>query len=131
MKIKVISFLASFAFSGVVIAQEILIFGGQNNKEFLGCLTCSEMSANSVFNDFSQYGWANGFGVWNPFGPYKNPFSSTSACNEFSAQGPVLVDRKGNFYGRLTVNEFADKSICGITGNANICRALKIMCASK
>ncbi len=73
MKIKVISFLASFAFSGVVIAQEILIFGGQNNKEFLGCLTCSEMSANSVFNDFSQYGWANGFGVWNPFGPYKNP----------------------------------------------------------
>lgn len=117
-------------FCGNVYSQEILIFGGSGNKDFLGCLTCSEVSSNSVFNDFSQYGWGNGFGKWNPFGPYKNPFSSTSACNEFSSQGPVLVDKQGNFYGMLTINEFANKSICGFSGNANICRALKAMCAS-
>jgi len=130
MKTKVISLLSIIFISTGAVAQEILIFGGQNNKDFLGCLTCSEMSANSVFNDFSKYSWMNSFGIWNPFGPNKNPFSSTSACNEYSSQGPVLVDKKGNFYGRLTINEYADKSICGVTGNATICRALKVMCAS-
>jgi hypothetical protein len=112
-----------------VVAQEILIFGGQGNKDFLGCLTCNEYDSNSVWNDMSQYGWDNGFGKWNPFGPYKNPYSLTSACNSYSSSGPVLVDRQGNFYGRLTVNDYADRSICGMAGNEKICRALKVMCA--
>ena len=43
-------------------AQEILIFGGDNNKDFLGCLSCNEMAGNSVWNEMSQYGWNNGFG---------------------------------------------------------------------
>jgi hypothetical protein len=87
------------------------------------------MSKNSVWNDMSQYGWNNGFGKWNPFGQYKNPFSSYSACNEFTSNGPVLVDRDGNFYGRLTINEFVSKSICGVSGSPKLCRALKVMCA--
>lgn len=112
-----------------VVAQEILIFGGDNNKEFLGCLTCNEYASNSVWNDMSQYGWENSFGKWNPFGQYKNPYSSHSACNSYSSGGPVLVDKQGNFYGRLTINEYADKSICGYSGNEKICRALKVMCS--
>jgi hypothetical protein len=116
--------------TSVASAQEILIFGGDNNKDFLGCLSCNEMAGNSVWNEMSQYGWNNGFGKWNPFGPYKNPFSSYSACNEFTSNGPVLVDRNGKFYGRLTMNEFTSGSICGFSGNEKICRALKIMCAN-
>jgi hypothetical protein len=112
-------------------AQEILIFGGNNNKDFLGCLSCNEMSGNSVWNEMSQYGWNNGFGKWNPFGPYKNPFSSYSACNEFTSNGPVLVDRNGKFYGKLTMNEYANGSVCGLSGNEKICRALKVMCADQ
>jgi hypothetical protein len=114
----------------VASAQEILIFGGDNNKDFLGCLSCNEMAGNSVWNEMSQYGWNNGFGKWNSFGPYKNPFSSYSACNEFTSNGPVLVDRNGKFYGRLTMNEFTSGSICGFSGNEKICRALKVMCAN-
>ncbi len=110
-------------------SKDILIFGGDNNKEFLGCINCDEMSKNSVWNDMSQYGWNNGFGKWNPFGQYKNPFSSYSACNEFTSNSPVLVDRDGNFYGRLTINEFVSKSICGVSGSPKLCRALKVMCA--
>jgi hypothetical protein len=110
-------------------SKDILIFGGDNNKEFLGCINCDEMSKNSVWNDMSQYGWNNGFGKWNPFGQYKNPFSSYSACNEFTSNSPVLVDRDGNFYGRLTINEFVSKSICGVSGSQKLCRALKVMCA--
>jgi hypothetical protein len=112
-------------------AQEILIFGGNNNKDFLGCLSCNEMAGNSVWNEMSQYGWNNGFGKWNPFGPYKNPFSSYSACNEYTSNGPVLVDRNGKFYGRLTMNEYTSGSICGFSGNERICSALKVMCADQ
>lgn len=108
-----------------------MIFGGNNNTEFLGCLTCNEMSGNSVWNDMSQYGWRNGFGKWNPFGQFKNPFSSFSACNEFTNNGPVLVDRSGLFYGRLTVNQFANGSVCGVNGNQQTCRALKVMCTNQ
>jgi len=117
--------------SNLSTAQEILIFGGDNNKEFLGCLSCNEMAGNSVWNEMSQYGWKNGFGKWNPFGQYKNPYSGYSACNEFTSTGPVLVDREGRFYGRLTMNQFSDKSVCGISGNERICRALKVMCADQ
>ena len=120
----------ALAFSYPAYAQtreRILIFGGTNHDEFLGCLNCSDTDSDSVWNDTSQYGWANGFGKWNSFGSNKSEFSSTSACNEFSTSGPVLVDRRGNFYGTLTVNEFAKGSICGLNGSEQVCRALKVI----
>ncbi len=40
--------------SGLANSQEILIFGGENNKEFLGCISCNEMASNSVWNEMSQ-----------------------------------------------------------------------------
>ena len=64
--------------AGIVNAQEILIFGGDNNKEFLGCLTCNEMAGNSVWNEMSTYGWKNGYGKWNPYGQFKNPYSTAA-----------------------------------------------------
>lgn len=128
---KKIALVFLMLLAGTTNAQEILIFGGNNNKNFLGCLSCNEMAGNSVWNEMSQYGWNNGFGKWNPFGPYKNPFSSYSACNEFTSNGPVLVDRNGKFYGKLTMNEYASGSVCGLSGNEKICRALKVMCADQ
>ncbi len=125
---KIVIFILLLINLEIVNAQEILIFGGRNNKEFLGCLNCNEMSGDSVWNDMSQFGWNNNFGKWNSFGEYKNSFSSYSACNEFTSTGPVLVDRQGNFYGRLTINEFVQGSICSISGNQKICMALKVMC---
>jgi hypothetical protein len=38
-------------------AQEILIFGGEGHREFLGCLNCNEFATNSIWNEFSTYGW--------------------------------------------------------------------------
>ncbi len=125
---KIVIFILLLINLEIVNAQEILIFGGRNNKEFLGCLTCNEMSGDSVWNEMSQFGWNNNFGKWNSFGEYKNSFSSYSACNEFTSSAPVLVDKQGNFYGRLTINEFAQGSICSISGNQKICMALKVMC---
>ena len=132
MRIRAICFLISTWIAPTAIAaQEILIFGGPGHKEFLGCITCGELAANSVWNEMSSYGWQNGFGKWNPFGQFKNPFSTYSACNEFASDPPVMVDKNGNAYGRLTINRFSIGSICGDVGGVErICRALKVMCAS-
>jgi hypothetical protein len=119
-----------FAMATQVYAQQValLIFGGEGHKEFLGCLNCSETADNSVWNEMSRYGFYNGFGTWNPFGPYKNPFSGYSACNQFANDPPVIVDREGNFYGRLSINEFIGGSVCSVTGNQKACVALRAMC---
>lgn len=111
------------------IAQDILIFGGSEHKDFLGCLSCNEYSSDSVWNDMSTFGWRNGLGKWNSFGPYVNSFSGQSACNQFASDPPVLVDRQGNIYGRLSVNEYISGSICGVSGNENVCTALKVLCS--
>jgi hypothetical protein len=119
--------------SGLAIAQsqpEVLIMGGRSHDEFLGCLTCGEMSRDSVWNDMSRYGWGNSFGVWNGFGQHKSRFSTTSACNEFASNPPILVDRRGNTYGALTLNEFRQGSVCGAGGVERLCNALRVMCAT-
>jgi hypothetical protein len=79
----------------------------------------------------STYGWKNGYGKWNPYGQFKNPYSNYSACNEYTSNSPVLVDRNGKFFGRLTMNSYSVGSVCGINGNERICRALKVMCADQ
>lgn len=112
-------------------AAELLLFGGSGHKEFLGCLNCNEYHGKSVWNEMSRFGFKNDFGVWNPFGSYANPFSSYSACGEFASDPPVIVDEAGNAYGRFSINEYTSGSICGVTGNEKLCRALKVMCAKK
>jgi len=129
--VKKLVAISLMLFAGIVNAQEILIFGGDSNKEFLGCLTCNEMAGNSVWNEMSTYGWKNGYGKWNPYGQFKNPYSNYSACNEYTSNSPVLVDRNGKFFGRLTMNSYSVGSVCGINGNERICRALKVMCADQ
>jgi len=111
-------------------AAELLLFGGSGHKEFLGCLNCSEYDGSSVWNEMSRFGLKNGFGVWNPFGSYANPFSSYSACGDFATDPPIIVDRDGRAYGRFSISEFAPGSICGASWDGRLCRALKAMCAS-
>jgi hypothetical protein len=110
-------------------AEDMLIFAGPDHKEFLGCLNCDENFQNSVWNPTSPYGWENGFGKWNPFGVFRSPFSSQSACNVFATAPPVIVDRSGKFYGTLSIKEFDTQSICSnARDEQSICMALKVMC---
>ena len=128
---KKIVFILILCISPNAFAADILIFGGTNHEDFLGCLTCNPYSNDSVFNKFSRYGWENDFGIWNPFGQYRNQYSRVSACNEYTSNSPVLVDRLGTYYGRLTINQYSIESICGIRGNAQICKILMIMCSRR
>lgn len=98
--------------AAALYGQEILIFGGLDHDEFLGCATCSRHDAHSIWNKFGTYGSKfSESSIWNDFSVWGSPFSDTSVFNSFARNPPVLVDRQGNFYGYFTVNEaFRDRT---------------------
>jgi hypothetical protein len=105
-----IAFLLSalIAFSSGAFAQDLLLFGGSNHDQYLGCLKCSDSRSDSVCNGFGKYGNEYGSNMWNEFSsPYGNEFSNSSPWNEFSTSKsvPVLVDKNGKFYGYFTIND--------------------------
>ena len=86
-------------------SKKIMIFGGPNHDVYLGCLSCSEFTIDSVYNEFGKYGSEFQVdSIFNSFGRFGSGFSNFSPCNEFATEPPVIVDQNGNFYGRLTVN---------------------------
>lgn len=109
---------------------EIIILGGRNQTDFLGCLSCNEFNSDSVWNDMSRHGFGNSFSTWNPFGPNKNPYSPTSACNEMATNPPIIVDRRGTYYGEFTINDARPDSVCRNPDGRRICIALRAMCAA-
>lgn len=127
-KLVVVTLLALVA---QALAVDLLVYGGHGHREFLGCLNCSDYSSDSVWNEYSRYGFLNDFGVWNPFGDYASPFSSYSMCNEYATDPPVIVDKDGNFYGRLSINPYISGSVCGVGGVEELCTAIKTICKSK
>ena len=85
--------------------EPILIFAGEGHKTFLGCLTCSKYDASSILNEYGDYG--SKYSVTSIFNKYSNfgsKYSDTSACNPYASDPPVLVDKNGTFFGRLTVS---------------------------
>jgi hypothetical protein len=103
-----------FFFIQTAFANDLLLFGGSNHDEFLGCLVCNEYSAESVCNEYGKYGNEYGSNMWNEYSsPYGNEYSSSSPWNEYSSSNsvPVLVDRQGNFYGFFTINEYRSNAV--------------------
>ena len=86
---------------------KLMLFGGPNHKTYLGCLSCSEYSSDSLFNQFGAFG--NKFSstsILNSFSQFGSAYSQYSACNEYASDPPVIVDGNGRFYGRLTANRY-------------------------
>jgi hypothetical protein len=83
-----------------------MIFGGQDHKVYLGCLSCYEVAYDSVKNPVGPHGSpVASDSIFNPVGQYGSPVSSYSACNPVAFDPPVIVDSAGRYYGRLTLNE--------------------------
>ena len=86
-------------------AGKLLLFGGEDHKTFLGCLTCSEFSADSVKNTYGSFGSSySTTSVINPYSPFGSPYGQFSACNPYASDPPVIVDPDGKYYGRLSVS---------------------------
>jgi hypothetical protein len=126
--------------ASVAFAQTpaLLLFGDADRKTFLGCLNCSDFDSGSVCNQFGQSGSEfSGTSIWNEFSNFGSEFSSYSPWNQFSTAGPVIVDKDGNFYGRLTANQFAgDRTQIQqfnqltdlVAGGLNLAAARKFFC---
>ena len=88
----------------------LLLFGGDDHGVFLGCLNCSQYETDSVQNAYGTYGSKySGESILNHFSEYGSQFSSDGACNKFASDPPVIVDKMGNYYGRLTLNPYANE----------------------
>jgi hypothetical protein len=104
---KKIIFLILIAFCQTVYSQQLYIYGGSNHDEFLGCLNSNGYDSNSIWNEYGTYGNSyNSKSIWNEYGTYGSEYSSYSPWNEYATEPPVVVDKEGNFYGYLTVNEY-------------------------
>ncbi len=89
------------------VSGEMMIFGGEGHKTYLGCLNCSEYDTDSVSNQFGDHGSRySSDSILNHYGQYGSPYSAESACNEYATDPPVIVDASGRFYGRLTLNRY-------------------------
>jgi hypothetical protein len=87
--------------------SKLMIFGGQNHRVYLGCLSCSEIEKDSVFNAFGPAGnRVSNKSIWNPVSEYGSAVSAYSVCNPVATDPPIIVDQDGNAYGRLTLNKF-------------------------
>jgi hypothetical protein len=85
--------------------HNLMVFGGPGHTTYLGCLNCSNGVGDSVFTEGGTY---NGSylppNIVNRSSAFVSAHSPYSACNEFAADPPVIIDERGTSYGRLTVN---------------------------
>jgi hypothetical protein len=85
--------------------HNLMVFGGPGHTTYLGCLTCSNGSGDSVFFEGGTYNGAYlAPSIVNRSSEFVSPHSAYSACNPLATDPPVIVDERGTSYGRLTVN---------------------------
>ena len=86
---------------------KLMLFGGKNNKQYLGCLSCSKYELDALTNEYGTYGnrYA-GNSIWNVYGVYGSRYSLYSWRNPYATHPPVVVDEAGNLYGYFTVNKY-------------------------
>lgn len=105
---KLIIILCLLLLTGSLFAvslSEIIIVA--EDGTFLGTFE-SEYASNSVYNQYGTYGSPySSRSIMNPYGTYGSDYSQYSPFNAYSSQGPLLMDRRGNNYGRLSVNRYA------------------------
>lgn len=88
-------------------AETLLLFGGKNNKVFLGCLNCNKYSSSSIWNVYGNYGSRySALSIWNKYGEYGSRYNNYSTFNKYTLTAPVVVNENGNFYGYLTCNQY-------------------------
>jgi len=87
---------------------QLLLYGGDDHKIFLGCLNCTQSDSRSICDQFGEYGSQfNGGSIWSQFGSFGSQFASDIPWNPFSTSGPMIVDKSGQSYGRFTSNRSA------------------------
>lgn len=69
-------------------------------------MNCPDYYNTSVLNEFGDFGSQfSANSIWNHSADFGSWYSQYSVCNRFATDAPVIVDKAGDYYGRLTVNE--------------------------
>ncbi|MFT0547852.1 hypothetical protein ACMHYO_16175 [Allopusillimonas ginsengisoli] len=92
---------------------ELMLFGGKGHDVFLGCVDCSPYSSNSICNESGQYGSEYRDTIWNAYREYGSEYRDTSPWNPYTSSKnvPILVNKKGDFFGYFTINEFRSDAV--------------------
>lgn len=100
--------LVVFLLSSVANAEELLIYGGENHEEFLGCLNCPHYKQESICNRYGKYGREySQNSIFNRYGKYGRKHSPESPWNTAyrSSSAPILKDRYGKDKGYLSIKD--------------------------
>jgi len=105
----------SGAAGGIAPPSKLMLFGGEGHNTYLGCLSCSEYTTDSVFNEYGNHGsrYSNE-SVWNHYSDVGSRYSDHGASNPYASDPPVIVDSEGKFYGRLTLNVYHQQIGAGV-----------------
>lgn len=101
------------AAAGSAFAQEpeYLLFGGENQKQFLGCLNCSRFEPSSVWNKLGPHGSEfDEATIWSKTGIYGSQHKPLSPWHKHTFNAPEIRDKDGNSYGRFTRNLHGDRT---------------------
>jgi hypothetical protein len=109
MKKKIFVFLGLVLFSVVslyaISLNELRIIA--EDGTFLGTFE-NEYASNSIYNKYGNYGSKySSESVFNKYGSYGSDYSDYSPFNRYASNPPGLYDRRGNFYGTLSINRYA------------------------
>jgi hypothetical protein len=77
------------------------------DRTFLGTFE-NKYSSNSIYNEYGDYGSKySSDSIFNKYGEYGSDYSDLSPFNRYASNPPGLYDRRGNFYGTLSINKYA------------------------
>jgi hypothetical protein len=70
-------------------------------------VNCNEYASDSIFNSYGPHGSKYAVdSVLNHYGQFGSAYSTEGACSPYASDPPVIVDGNGQFYGRLTLNQY-------------------------
>ena len=104
--------------------NNLFLVADDDEGTFLGSFEDNEYSSNSIFNELGRYGSnLSSTSIFNQLGKFGSELSSYSAFNKWATHPPIIVDSKGNSYGRLSIN----RNIEGVTdASYKLAKRLKV-----
>lgn len=106
-----VCFFAAVAGSAIAQEPEYLLYGGEKQQQFLGCLNCSRFDSSSVWNKLGPHGSEFDEGtIWSKTGVYGSQYKPLSPWHKNSFEAPEIRDKDGNSYGRFTRNLHGDRT---------------------
>jgi hypothetical protein len=102
--------LLALAAPAAATRNRLLLFGGPEHEDFLGCVTCDASEPFSIWNPESDFGSpTHPLSIWNRAGRYGSQGSPHSPWSRRPESVPVVVDRAGNLCGKFAL----DRSVPG------------------